>query len=117
MTVTRRIFFEGFGTGKTDVVDARCSTDLAKHQFDMSGSGAQALEHVKDAIRQVHAATPDVTFAIEDSVERGDTIWVRVRGPGYGQGPLLRPTARTARGDHPGGHRRVPGVCPSGLPS
>ena len=92
MTVIRRIFVEGFGTGKTDVVDARCSTDLAKHQFDMSGSGAQALEHVKDAIRQVHAAMPDMTFVIEDSVEDGDTIWVRDRDPGYGQGPLLRPT-------------------------
>ena len=45
-------------------------------------TGAPALEHIKDAIRQVHAATPDMTFAIEDSVEDGDTIWVRVRGPG-----------------------------------
>ena len=91
MTVVRRIFVAGFGTGKTDVVDARWSTDLAKHQFDMNGSGAQALEHVKDAIRQVHAAMPDMTFVIEDSVEDGDTIWVRDRDPGYGQGPFFGP--------------------------
>ena len=116
MNAVRRIVVERFATGKTTVVDALCSTDLAKHQCDRSGTDAQALEHVKDAIRQLHAVRPGMRFAIEDVLEDGDTIWARVRGPGAARAPST-PTARTAGGDHPGGHRRVTGVCPSGLPS
>jgi predicted ester cyclase len=91
LTVVRRIFDEGFATGNGDVVEELCSPDLVEHQFGMSGTGAEAKEHVKEAIRQVHAATPDMTFTIEDSVEKGDTIWVRVRAKGTATGPFFGP--------------------------
>jgi predicted ester cyclase len=40
----------------------------------------------------VHAATtPDISFTIEDWVERGDTIWVRVQAQGTATGPLFGP--------------------------
>ena len=42
----------------------------------------EAIQHVKAAMRQVHAATPDIIFTIEDVVESGDTIWVRVTARG-----------------------------------
>jgi predicted ester cyclase len=57
----------------------------------MAGAGAEAIEHVKQAIRDVHQATPDISFTIEDSVERGDTIWVRVRAQGTATGPFFGP--------------------------
>ena len=57
----------------------------------MSGTDAQALEHVKYAIRQLHAVRSGMTFAIEDVLEDGDTIWARVRGPGAARGPLFGP--------------------------
>jgi predicted ester cyclase len=91
MTVMRRIFDEGFATGDTAVVDELCAADLVEHQFGMAGVGAEAIEHVKEAIRQVHAATPDISFTIEDAVERGDTIWVRVRAKGTATGPFFGP--------------------------
>jgi predicted ester cyclase len=91
LTVMRRIFDEGFATGETAVVDELCAADLVEHQFGMAGVGAEAIQHVKDAIRQVHAATPDISFTIEDSVERGDTIWVRVRARGTATGPFFGP--------------------------
>ena len=91
LTVMRRMFDEGFATGGTAVVDVLCAADLVEHQFGMAGVGADAIQHVKDAIRQVHAATPDMSFAIEDSVEHGDTIWVRVRARGTATGPFFGP--------------------------
>jgi predicted ester cyclase len=91
LTVMRRIFDEGFATGETAVVDELCAADLVEHQFGMAGVGAEAIQHVKDAIRQVHAATPDISFTIEDSVERGDTIWVRVGARGTATGPFFGP--------------------------
>ena len=90
-TVLRRMFDEGFATGDTTVVDELCSPDLVEHQFGLAGTGAAAVQHVKDAIRDVHAALPDVSFTIEDTAENGDTIWVRVRGRGTATGPFYGP--------------------------
>ena len=91
LTVMRRIFDEGFATGDPAVVDELCAADLVEHQFGLAGVGAEAIQHLKDAIRDVHAATPDISFTIEDSVERGDTIWVRVRARGTATGPFFGP--------------------------
>lgn len=90
-TVMQRIFDEGFRTGETAVVDQVCSPDLVEHQFGMAGIGADAIQHVKDAIRDVHAAVPDFTFVIQDAVQNGDTIWVRVQGRGTATGPFFGP--------------------------
>jgi len=91
LAVMRRMFDEGFATGGTAVVDELCAADLVEHQFGMDGVGADAIQHVKDAIRDVHAATPDMSFTIEDSVEHGDTIWVRARARGTATGPFFGP--------------------------
>lgn len=90
-TVLWRMFDEGFATGDTAVVDELCSPDLVEHQFGLAGTGAAAVQHVKDAIRDVHAAFPDVSFTIEDTAQNGDTIWVRVRGRGTATGPFFGP--------------------------
>ena len=91
LTVMRRVFDEGFATGETAVVDELCASDLVEHQFGLAGNGADAIRHVKEAIRDVHAMAPDISFAIEDAVERGDTIWVRVRARGTATGPFFGP--------------------------
>jgi predicted ester cyclase len=89
--VLERIFDEGFATGNDAIVDEICSPDLVEHQFGLAGGGAEAIAHVKAAIRDVHRAVPDITFTIEDSVESGDVIWVRVRGRGTATGPFFGP--------------------------
>jgi predicted ester cyclase len=61
------------------------------HQFGTAGRGADAIAHVKDSMRDVHGAFPDIKFTIEDAVESGDTIWVRVRGQGTATGPYFGP--------------------------
>ena len=90
-TVMRRMFDEGFASGDPAVVDELCAPDLIEHQFGLAGAGAEALQHVRDAIRDVHAMAPDMSFTIEDAVERGDTIWVRVRARGTATGPFFGP--------------------------
>lgn len=89
--VLERIFDEGFATGNDAIVDEICSPDLVEHQFGMAGRGAEAIAHVKAAIRDVHRAVPDISFTIEDSVESGDVIWVRVRAQGTATGPFFGP--------------------------
>jgi len=90
-TALRRMFEEGFATGDTAVVDELCAADLVEHQFGMAGVGADAIERVKDAIREVHRTIPDLSFTVEDAVERGDTIWSRVRVQGTATGPFFGP--------------------------
>jgi len=89
--VLERIFDEGFATGNDAIVDELCSPDLVEHQFGPAGQGAEAIAHVKAAIRDVHGAMPDIAFTIEDSAESGDIIWVRVRGRGTATGPFFGP--------------------------
>ena len=89
LRVLRRMFDEGFATGDDTVVDDLCAPDLVEHQFGLAGAGPAAIEHVKAAIRDVHAAAPDLRFTIEDAVESGDTIWVRARGVGTATGPFF----------------------------
>jgi predicted ester cyclase len=91
LVVMQRMFDEGFATGDGAVVDELCSPDLVEHQFGLAGAGADAVQHVKDAIRDVHGTIPDIAFTIEDAVESGETIWVRVRGRGTATGPFFGP--------------------------
>ncbi len=49
------------------------------------------MQHVRDAMRDLHGIVPDISFTIEDFVEAGDTIWVRVRAQGTATGPFFGP--------------------------
>ena len=91
LDVLHRIFDEGFATGDDSVVDRVCSPDLVEHQFGLAGTGPAGIAGVKAAIRDVHAAVPDMAFTIEDAVESGDTVWARVRGRGTATGPFFGP--------------------------
>jgi predicted ester cyclase len=91
LTVLRRIFAEGFATGEATVVDELCSPELVEHQFGLAGTGRDAIERVKQAIREVHAIIPDLSFVIEDTVETSDTLWARVRVRGTATGAFFGP--------------------------
>jgi hypothetical protein len=70
-TVMQRMFDEGFAAGDAGVVDQLCSPDLIDHQFGL--------------------AVPDIVYTIEDFIEAGDAIWVRVRARGTVTGPFFGP--------------------------
>ncbi|TRW42895.1 ester cyclase [Georgenia yuyongxinii] len=87
----RRLLDEGFAAGRTEVVDEVCSPDFLEHQFGLEGAGAEGLETLRTAMRQVHRATPDIRYTVEDWAERGDTLWVRLRARGTNTGPFMGP--------------------------
>jgi predicted ester cyclase len=89
--VLQRMFDDGFAGGDGSVAAELCSPDLIDHQFGTAGRGADAVARVRDAMQDVHRAFPDIRFTIEDAVESGDTIWVRVRGRGTATGPFFGP--------------------------
>ena len=89
--VMHRIFEEGFAIGNPDIVDELCAPDLVEHQFGLAGVGAEALQHVRDAIVDVHGVVPDINFTIEDHAVSGDTVWVRVHGVGTATGAFFGP--------------------------
>ena len=70
--------FEGFATGNDDIVDQLCAPDMIEHQFGLAGTGTEATQHVKAAMRQVHAATPDITFTYITNVTSSNPQVVRV---------------------------------------
>jgi predicted ester cyclase len=91
LAVMRRIIDEGFSQGRPEVVAELCSPDLVEHQFGLASEGADAIAAVQDAIRDLHRAIPDVTLTIEDSIEHGDTVWIRARARGTATGPFFGP--------------------------
>lgn len=91
MAVVRRMFEEGFGAGRAEVVTELCSPDLVEHQFGLDGHGSEAVARVEAAIRDVHAMAPDIAFTIEDAIEAGDKVWVRARARGTATGPFFGP--------------------------
>ncbi|CAN5649206.1 ester cyclase [soil metagenome] len=96
LDVMHRIFDEGFAIGNDAIVDELCSPDLVEHQFGLAAVGAEAIAHLKAAIRDVHTAVPDMRFTIEDSVIDGDRVWVRVRACGNNTGPFFGPPSGQA---------------------
>ncbi|TCO52147.1 SnoaL-like polyketide cyclase [Kribbella antiqua] len=91
LAALERILHEGFATGNADIVDEVCAPDLIEHQFGLAGTGAQAREQVKAAIRQVHQLMPDIVYTLEDSVVVGDLVWARGRAKGTATGSFFGP--------------------------
>ncbi|QDP96256.1 ester cyclase [Microlunatus elymi] len=91
ITPLRRMFAEGFATGDTAIVDELCAPDLIEHQFGLAGRGPTAIQKVKDAIRDVHTAIPDLEFTVEDWAEKDGTTWIRVRVTATATGPFFGP--------------------------
>lgn len=86
-----RMLHEGFSTGNADIVEELCAPDVIEHQFGLSGEGQEAIAKLKKGIADVHAAMPDLVFALESWAERGDTVWVRATGSGTNTGPFFGP--------------------------
>lgn len=72
----------GFEQGDDTVVDDLCAPGLVEHQFGLAGTGKPAIEHVKQAIRDVHRMNPNIRYSYDAMVADGDTLWVRMTGRG-----------------------------------
>jgi predicted ester cyclase len=91
VAVMQRVFDEGFCTGDGAIVDELFAPDFVEHQFGLAGAGAEAIQHIKAAMTDLHKIVPDLVCTIEDSVQHGDTIWTRVRAHGTATGEFFGP--------------------------
>ena len=83
--ILRQVIETGFNAGRLDELDRWVSSDYIEHQFG-SDSGLEAL---KEMIRGLRTAFPDLRMTIEESVTAGDTVWVRLTCRGTQKGPLM----------------------------
>jgi predicted ester cyclase len=89
--ILERMLHEGFATGDTAVVDELCAPHIVEHQFGMQGEGPEAIAGIKQCIRDVHAAFPDVRYTIQAATVDGDTVWVCAEGTATNSGPFFGP--------------------------
>ena len=92
----RRVFAEGFGEGRLDVVDEALAPDAVdRHPFEPDEPDFRA--HLKGAIAMFRAAMPDLAAHVEDIVAEGDRVAVRVRMTGTHTGAPLFGIAAAGR--------------------
>ena len=85
--VFRRVMDECFGRGDLAAVDRYFREDFQEHE---PVSGPQTgREGVKQIIRVMRGAFPDLGATIEDLSEVGDKLWARVRFSGTNTGELM----------------------------
>lgn len=85
--VMRLVIEEGFNKGNYDALDALFAPGYVEHQFGLKPT----LEGMKDDIRFLRAAFPDLHLRIEDMVADGDKVWIRMQASGTNLGPLMGP--------------------------
>ena len=71
----RRVFEEGFGQGRLDVVDEGLAADAVDHHEAPVGD---FRNHLKGVIAMLRGAMPDLAMTVEDLIAEGDRVAVRV---------------------------------------
>ena len=83
--VFRRVIDAGFNSGNLEELDRWVAPDLIEHQL----GGESGLPALKEMIRGLRTAFPDLRMTIEDSVTAGDKVWARLTCRGTQTGPLM----------------------------
>lgn len=92
----QRVMEEGFSAGNLNTLDEVMSPDFIEHE---AGPGeGRGLEGVKDIVRMLRAAFPDLHATIEDSFAVADRVCARVtfRGTHSGEFQGMPPTGKQA---------------------
>lgn len=71
--LTLRVFEEAFGRGDLSVIDEVLKLDAVDHQEAL---GTDFAEHLKDVVRKMRAAFPDLRFEIHQILAEGDIVAV-----------------------------------------
>jgi predicted ester cyclase len=88
-----RLLLEGFGRGDMSVVEEVVAEDLLEHQQGLP----QGREGLKDVIRSLRRAFPDLGYTVVQSVADEDKVWGHFRSRGTHEGPFMGhpPTGNT----------------------
>jgi steroid delta-isomerase-like uncharacterized protein len=83
----RRLYEEGFNSGRLEVVDELAAPDFVNHSAQ--GASSPGAESVKATARMTLARFPDRRYVLQDVVAEGDRVAVRwtMRGTNTGEHP------------------------------
>jgi len=85
----QRFLEEGFGQGKTELVDELLHSDFVCYDPNSETGEIRGADTVKGEIEYFHSAVPDLTFTVEDQVVEGDKVVSRYRATGTHQGEFF----------------------------
>ena len=83
----REVISEAFNQGRYDVLRRRFKPDFVEHQFGLHAT----IEGMQGDIQFLRKAFPDFNLTIEDVVEQGDKLWVRMTARGTNLGGFMGP--------------------------
>jgi predicted ester cyclase len=83
----RAIITEAFNQGRYEVLQQRVRPDFVEHQFGLHPT----LEGMQGDIQFLRTAFPDFNLTIEELVEAGDKVWVRMTATGTNRGGFMGP--------------------------
>lgn len=88
-----RGFEEGFNAGHAEVFDEIMAERATDHQ---ETPGTEAIPHLKDVVRMLRTAFPDLHFEVHDVIAEGDLVACRSTMTGTHEGPFfgLEPTGK-----------------------
>jgi steroid delta-isomerase-like uncharacterized protein len=94
----RRTYEELFNQGNLTIAEELVAPDCVNHEIPqgMNNGGPEPLRQV---VRMLRSAFPDLHFTIEELIAEGDSVVGRVTMSGTHQGPLMgiAPTGRSIR--------------------
>jgi predicted ester cyclase len=85
--VFREVITEAFNQGHYAVLYKHFRPDFSEHQFGLHPT----IEGMQGDIQFLRTAFPDFTLTIEEMVEAGDKVWVRMTARGTNHGGFMGP--------------------------
>jgi len=83
----REIITEAFNHGHYEVLRRHFKPDFVEHQFGLHPT----LEGMQGDIEFLRTAFPDFNLTIEEMIEAGDKVWVRMTARGTNRGGFMGP--------------------------
>ena len=80
----KRLLFEGFGQGDMSVLDQVVAEDFIEHQQGLP----QGREGLKNVIRDLRQAFPDLSYTVVQMVEDEEKVWGHFRARSTNEGPF-----------------------------
>src|SRR5215204_1969648 len=85
----RRVLEEGFGQGKTELVDEVLHSDFVCYDPNSESGEIRGADTIKGEIEYFRNAVPDLTYTVEDQLAEGDKVVSRYTVSGTHQGEFF----------------------------
>jgi len=93
----RRFMEEGFGRGKTEVLDEVLHSDFVCYDPNSETGEVRGAQTMKDEIEYFRSAVPDLSYTVEDQVAEGDEVVTRWTARGTHRGEFFGVAGSGAR--------------------